>query len=426
MGTVAEKLTYLQATKSAIKSAIEAKGVAVDDKDSFRSYAARIGEIAGDGAYDTTDPEAVYRATRPADWLPMPQAADDEIYMLQHIPDTDQCLTAFKLTCTGSYTVELGTMVSGAFVPNADLTQTIASGTQCDLTLAYADWGDQTVAGERQCMIKISGTDLLSFAFAAHANRGSNVCTTQIVDIAMRVPAMTAMLIGGAAASASQRNLQYFRCTKNAIANASNLFRECNTLQAVMQMELGTATNASYLFSNCYSLQAVAQMDTSAIITTSYMFSNCYSLQALPALDTRAMRSAGYTFRGCASLKSLSLLNTANAATLASFFSGCSALTECALDISNLGNSPALIAGMLDGCYSLERVSITANADVTIAGGVNLLNAALSYAAILTLLDGLPTLTTAQTLTLTGNPGASQLTEEDIAAAAQKNWTVTV
>ena len=50
MATVAEQLTSLAETKTAIKDAIVAKGVSVADTDTFRSYATKIGEISGGGA----------------------------------------------------------------------------------------------------------------------------------------------------------------------------------------------------------------------------------------------------------------------------------------------------------------------------------------------------------------------------------------
>ena len=45
MGTIADKLLYLNETKTAIKDAIVAKGVTVADTDSFRSYADKIGQV---------------------------------------------------------------------------------------------------------------------------------------------------------------------------------------------------------------------------------------------------------------------------------------------------------------------------------------------------------------------------------------------
>ena len=49
MGTLAEKLSYLDGTKTAIKNAIIAKGVDVEDADTFRAYADKIGQIEGGG-----------------------------------------------------------------------------------------------------------------------------------------------------------------------------------------------------------------------------------------------------------------------------------------------------------------------------------------------------------------------------------------
>lgn len=46
MGTLADKLQYLLDTKNAIKSAIIAKGVTVEDTDTFRSYADKVASIS--------------------------------------------------------------------------------------------------------------------------------------------------------------------------------------------------------------------------------------------------------------------------------------------------------------------------------------------------------------------------------------------
>ena len=49
MGTRADKLSYLTGTKTAIKNAIIAKGVDVEDTDTFRAYADKIGQIESGG-----------------------------------------------------------------------------------------------------------------------------------------------------------------------------------------------------------------------------------------------------------------------------------------------------------------------------------------------------------------------------------------
>ena len=49
MGTIVEKIQYINGTKEAIKKAIKGKGVEVLDTDTFRSYAEKIESIGGGG-----------------------------------------------------------------------------------------------------------------------------------------------------------------------------------------------------------------------------------------------------------------------------------------------------------------------------------------------------------------------------------------
>lgn len=55
MGTINEKLDYLETTKTKIKEAIVAKGVAVDDATTFRQYAEKITSIPQEGGGGTTE-----------------------------------------------------------------------------------------------------------------------------------------------------------------------------------------------------------------------------------------------------------------------------------------------------------------------------------------------------------------------------------
>lgn len=60
MGTINDKLAYLDDTKLAIKEAIQNKGVSVTDEDTFRSYAEKINSIeAGGETSDSIMPEAL-------------------------------------------------------------------------------------------------------------------------------------------------------------------------------------------------------------------------------------------------------------------------------------------------------------------------------------------------------------------------------
>ena len=73
MGTIAEKLLQLNATKEEIKNAIEAKGVIVAPENPFSEYPAKISQIA------LIPP---IRITRPLDWPDISELNPNEIKLL--------------------------------------------------------------------------------------------------------------------------------------------------------------------------------------------------------------------------------------------------------------------------------------------------------------------------------------------------------
>ena len=74
MGTITDKLNKLEETKSAIKTAIINKGVAVSDSDTFASYADKIASISGGGSTPTEGIYGVFiydtngNLTKPEEW----------------------------------------------------------------------------------------------------------------------------------------------------------------------------------------------------------------------------------------------------------------------------------------------------------------------------------------------------------------------
>ena len=74
MGTITDKLNKLAETKSAIKTAIVNKGVAVSDSDTFASYASKIASISGGGSTPTEGIYGVFiydtngNLTKPEEW----------------------------------------------------------------------------------------------------------------------------------------------------------------------------------------------------------------------------------------------------------------------------------------------------------------------------------------------------------------------
>lgn len=128
----------------------------------------------------------------------------------------------------------------------------------------------------------------------------------------------------------------------------------------------------------------------------SYMFSDCGSLKSLPELDMTKVTSASYLFSDCYSLLRVPRLKGYRA-TAASGFTNCGVLSELRFD---------------------PDVTGWAGYATSLSGG------SLNHDAIVALLESLPSITSAKVLTLTGNPGVPELTEEEKDIAAGKNWTL--
>ena len=84
------------------------------------------------------------------------------------------------------------------------------------------------------------------------------------------------------------------------------------------------------------------------------------------------------------------------------------------------------MSNMFTKCYSLTAITL----DNTVTGwagyAIYLRDCSLSHAAIVSFFNSLPTITSAKAITLTGNPGVSELTNAEKAIATGKGWTLTL
>ena len=498
----------------------------------------------GGSTSEPLDPVEVYNNTRPSDWLPMPTPADNEMYLLFHIPDGFSSLLAFTVTCTGNYTVALGSVSDGAFVQTSSAT--VASGRKYETELSSYAYGDLTIDGMKQVMVKVSGTDILTWKPSEHRKKTSpsNFVEWNIVEIACRIPKGKSVKCWGGTGNPSLRKLRYFAWYgKNKVTDMSFMFNNCSSLTAIPQMDTSAVTNMYSMFNNCNSLTAIPQLDTSAVTDMSYMFGTCSSLTAIPQMNTSAVTDMSYVFHGCSSLTAIPQMDTSAVTNMYSMFNNCSSLTAIPqMDTSTVTNMRnmfsycnSLIAipqldtsavtnmyGMFNGCSSLTVIpqmntsavtdmgymfaycrsltaipqmntsavtnmysmfnncssltaipqmdtsavtnmsnmfsycysltivpqldtsavtnmksifnycySLTAiafNGSVTGWAGVDvsLQDCSLSRAAIVAFFNSLPTITSAKAITLTGNPGVSELTNAEKAIATGKGWTLTL
>ena len=450
----------------------------------------------GGSSGEPLDPVEVYNNTRPSDWLPMPTPADNEIYLLFHIPDGFSSLLAFTVTCTGNYTVALGTVSGGSFVASSSVN--IASGSKYEAELFADDYSNLTSDGMKQVMVKVSDTNILTWVPSTHSKKTSpsDFAGWNIVEITCRLPRGRSVVCGSNTENPALKKLRYFAWYgKNAVTDMSSMFNHCYSLTAIPQMDTSAVTVMSGTFGSCYSLTAIPQMDTSAVTDMSYMFNYCYSLTAIPQMDTSAVTVMRNMFGVCHSLTAIPQMDTSAVTVMSSMFSNCYSLMAIPqMDTSAVKgmdymfsychsltaipqmdtSAVILMNSMFNHCYSLTAIpqmdtsavkgmnsmfgychsltaipqmdtsavtdmrntfdrcnSLTAiafNSSVTGWAGyaISLKDCSLSHAAIVAFFNSLPTITSAKAITLTGNPGVSELTDAEKAIATGRGWTLTL
>ena len=436
-------------TLTDIANAIRSK-TGSDDFMTVDNMATQISNIKNDGgsSIDPIDPVVVYNNTRPSDWLPMPTPADNEIYILFHIPDGVSSLLAFTVTCTGRYTVALGSVNDGVFVQISSTT--VASGNKYEAELFADDYGNLTSSGMKQVMVKVSGTNILTWKPATHSKKTSpsSFMSWNIVEIACRLPSGKTVTCGSTNANSALNKMQYFtwygknlvtsinnmfyncysltsipQLDTSAVTNMSNMFGYCRSLTSIPQLDTSAAKNMLSMFNNCYSLTSIPQLNTSAVTNMNSMFNNCYSLTSIPQLDTSAVTNMNNMFSFCYSLTSIPQLDTSAVTNMSSMFSGCYSLTSIPqLDTSAVTN----MNSMFSNCYSLTTITL----DNTVTGwagyAISLSSCSLGHTAIVKFFNSLPTITSAKAITLTGNPGVSKLTNAEKVIATERGWTLTL
>ena len=430
-----------------IASAIPAKNGATDTYKPSEMAVAIKAIKTGPTPGEPLDPVEVYKYTRPSDWLPMPTPNDNEMYLLFHIPDGVSSLLAFTVTCIGNYTVALGTVRDGAFVQFSSTS--IASKSKYEAELFADDFGDLTSAGMKQVMVKVSGADILTWEPSIHSKKlsPSHFAGWNIVDISCRLPSGTGVQCGNTIDRAL-KNLVYFSWHgTNNVTNMYNMFSNCYSLISIPALDTSSVTNMNYMFNNCCSLASIPALDTSSVTNMSYMFNNCCSLTSIPALDTSSVTNMGNMFFCCYSLASIPALDTSSVTIMNSMFNKCYSLTSIpALDTSmvtgmaqmfrscySLISIPPLdtssvtnMSGMFIDCYYLSDVRLVPTVSGWPGYAISLKDSSLGHTAIVAFLNSLPTITSEKAITLTGNPGVSELTDAEKAIATDKGWTLTL
>lgn len=222
-------------------------------------------------------------------------------------------------------------------------------------------------------------------------------------------------------------------------------FTDCSklkelSLSALSGRELQFQTYA--LFKNCSSLEELELSGTRIYSTYfNHTFEGCKLLKKIDISGWSLVGGNGScwaAFSSCESVTELDtynlMLDVDNLTNVGQFFRNCKALEWCDLRSWHLPSSQNT-SYMFYHCYSLKSIvrNLTIeqvlNYNISALSGlrqsISLMDTQLDRASLRALINGLADLTgqTAQTLTL-GATLIAKLTEEDIAIATNKNWTI--
>ena len=209
------------------------------------------------------------------------------------------------------------------------------------------------------------------------------------------------------------------------LKDCSSMFHYCGLLTSVPLFDTSNVTNMTQMFSGCKSLTSIPPFDTSNVTSTSAMFYNC-NFTSVPLFDTSNVIMMNNMFISCTSLISAPELNTSNVTNIAYMFSNCVSLTTVPeLNTSKVTN----MTGMFNLCRKLTNFGGLKNIGQAFTSTFTFdLSAAnlLTDESILNVLNNLYNMTEkgfSPTLKFHSTIKA-KLTEEQIAIATNKNWTI--
>lgn len=317
---------------------------------------------------------------RPFDWpdlSKMDVSGGDILYMTSYA-DEPRGFCSFTVRCTGSYTVEVGTISGSTFT--AESTQTFSSDSNCRLYYGSAN-GTYKV-------LRVTGTNIS--AFMATGTSSFTIDTFHgyepsqgIIDVVGKLPSCTtfnwqmynlinvevdSLVLHAVYFSAcySLTNLDVSNWDTSSVTNMSSMFNNCCSLTNldVSNWDTSSVTDMGSMFSGCRSLRSldVSNWDTSSVKGMSSMFYECHSLASLDVSnwDTSLVTNMSYMFSGCYSIKNLNVSswNTSSVTRINAMFQHCDSLTT--LDVSNWNTSSVTeMSSVFLNCYSLVSLDVS-------------------------------------------------------------------
>jgi surface protein len=251
------------------------------------------------------------------------------------------------------------------YVINATANTFQVAATEGGTALPLTNNGTGQLLPYRVATVTITGVNIVLLnLYVKHNQANLQAYSTGWLDIAIALPSLQVLSIGGATTLIRQNYLERVRLNESgAITSFGGLFRNLPSLRNVqIAPTITTVTDTSTMFQNCTSLQIAPQFNTAAVTNMDSMFTDCSSLQIVPLLNTAAVTSMNSMFTSCTNLQTVPLFNTAAATSINSMFTGCASLQTIPLfNTANVTN----MAAAFSSCPNLKTIPLFNTANVT-------------------------------------------------------------
>lgn len=435
MGTIADKLQYLNDTKQNIIEAIKDSGINVSDADTFRNYPDKIRNAAS------------------LLWKPNTSWWDIEKIFIEDIQEgyTKRYIALLADTVIST---DLSLLGGSAYKTSDGQFYTSAVTHTWNTNFDKACYIDDKVAYKTRYVIVYSENVNIALN---HISIPSLYIYTDNVNI-------TSLLFGQNTAALANLFIESIKFSDNTTASANalgaNAFYNCYGLK-YLELPSGITTIGDSAVRFCYTLLYLSMPD-SVTSVSSYAFLSCYALQKI-RFSPNIISIGDYAFQSCYSIKKIILPNGITALGKYTFWlcycmeyielplgmksidssgiNGCSNLKKLILPngletVSNYGLQNNTNLTLLDIPSSLisfssvallgcERIKhLISHPEFNVAARFSY-NNMLTHDSLVNLLNNLKDLTgeTAKTLTL-GTENLAKLTVEEKAIATNKNWTL--
>ena len=225
-------------------------------------------------------------------------------------------------------------------------------------------------------------------------------------------------------ASLCEHTVQKYLPIIGAGGNCDGLFQRASNIREFDVSFTTPITSAVNMFASCYSLSKVPDvLDLSQCKNCQSMFQSCFSISRVPdVLDLSQCTNCKNMFDSCAHLKRISFAEGSGQllTDLSNCFRNCASLTYLSLP-AGFGKNATNLTTCFSGCTSLT--TITGNPNFKVSLSLSDCNN-LTHDSLMVVINGLQTVTTAQTLTL-GTTNLAKLTDEEKKVATDKGWTLT-